>query len=100
MLKENPFSLCTPYNRKINLPKATDVQRIYHYTNNAHITSTQKERTLASKSESTVEKTIKESGIKFMPPPLRTGHIRCRYHGSDLLVEHFNGAAPLNKHLI
>lgn len=98
MLTNNPLSLCTPYNRKTILPRKSDVERIYHHTNNAHITATIKEKQLSSKNDSAVEKTIKESGIKFRSAPHKTGHVRCRFDGSHLSIDHYNGAGPLSAH--
>jgi beta-lactamase superfamily II metal-dependent hydrolase len=98
MLQENPLSLCTPYNRKIILPRKSDVARICEKTTNAHITATIKEKELSSTKDSAVEKTIKESGIKFRPAQRKTGHVRCRFDGSKLLVDHFNGAGLLSAH--
>lgn len=99
LLNANPLAVCTPYNKKIILPQKTDVDRIQKYTENAHITSKLRARGLSSKNDSTVQKTIKESGIKFKSPPLVTGHVRCRWNGTDLLVDHFNGAGYLKEHL-
>ncbi len=99
LLDKNALSLCTPFNGKVVLPRKSDVERIYNYTDNAHISSTIKERELSSKADTTVQKTIRESGIKMRPAPLETGHIRCRWRDSTLDVEHFNGANLLSKHL-
>ena len=100
MLEKNALSLCTPYNRKVTLPKSEDVERIYRFTDRAHISSTIRDKNLSSKRDSMVVKTIRESGIIIKSAPLKTGFIKCRWKNEIINIEHYNGANELKRHLL
>lgn len=100
MLEKNALSLCTPYNRKVTLPKSEDVERIYRFTDRAHISSTIRDKNLSSKRDSMVVKTIRESGIIIKSAPLKTGFIKCRWKNEIINIVHYNGANELKRHLL
>lgn len=78
MLEDQAYAVVTPFSRVRGegLPKESDVTRICSLTRNAFITSDNVARQI--KREWTIEKTIREAGIKIFQtePPL--GHVRLR----------------------
>jgi len=102
MLEDDPLSLCTPFNHGTSLPKGSDVERICSRTSQAYITSSKKVKSSLLKSKDRqVEKLLKNSGIKFLSPPLETGLVRTRFFlnavPSQFPVELFSGACRLDE---
>lgn len=80
MLTPNPFAVLTPWRRgRSALPTRRDVQRILACTKNAYATTkTDSLRTGSVRRGQTVERTIRESGIRLRRLPMSPGWLRLR----------------------
>ena len=80
MLTPNPFAVLTPWRRgRGALPTRRDVQRILACTKNAYATTkTDSLRTGSARRGQTVERTIRESGIRLRHLPMSPGWLRLR----------------------
>lgn len=96
MLIPNPVALLTPYNRGTKLPRPSDINRIYQYTNKAFTTQTLSKPPKINR-PSLIDKTIKELGLTLEPINKSSGHIRARIASetSDWEIELYNGASTL-----
>ncbi len=99
LLVNDPYAVCTPYNKGTTLPTTEDVKRVCTYTPNAYITSTRKINNTLIKKENAVQRTINESGIKFHQRDYLPGMVRLRKKvGTPICqstLETFDGASKL-----
>ena len=83
MLNLEPFAVLTPWRKggKI-LPRPEDVRRIQSFTPNAYVTarlgSSWSAKSKASRRHSMVDKTVRESGVKFRQVSMSLGGVRLR----------------------
>ena len=98
LLIKNPITCITPFRRgNKKLPKNTDIERIYRFTDKAYSTSDGKLRK-ALKRTAPVMKTIKETVKMIRPVFTSTGQIRFRIKPKEEAfprVELLNGAMEL-----
>lgn len=97
MLEDQVYAVLTPFNRVRGdgLPKQADVDRICSLTSNAFITSDNRTRQI--RREWTIEKTIREAGIKICQtePPLGHVRLRSKMNTGTWHVELFGNASSL-----
>ncbi len=100
MLTEEPYAVCSPFNRGKTLPSPDDVRRICEYTPHAFVTSTKKMNKSHVKKNSAIKKSIAESGIKFHDREYLPGMVRLRKKtgvtSSECSCEKFYGADHLS----
>jgi beta-lactamase superfamily II metal-dependent hydrolase len=103
MLVKNPYAICSPFNHGKTLPSPDDVRRICGYTPNGYITATNRISKSYVHKDSTVKKTIAESGIKFHERVYLPGMVRFRKKtavaNSECSLEYFQGAEHLSNFL-
>ena len=78
LIEKNPFCVVTPWRRGTTLPKLQDVERLLGHTNRGFSTSNCKRKATPSRPYS-VQKQVRDSGVKLRPIGLKMGHVRIRY---------------------
>ncbi len=101
MLVGNPYAVLTPFSMgNVSLPKASDVERISNYSDNAYITSLPQHKKSTTARPNTVNKSIKEiaGSLRFKNPPI--GQVRMRLKTGDevhnWMVDMFGEASSLS----
>lgn len=91
MLANDVTVALTPWNRGSKLPTEADVKRILARTQDAYGAAKPKP-IRRSKRINAVEKSLRESGIKFLPSDIAQGHVRFRKAGDGPWVVAVSGA--------
>lgn len=100
ILIPDPHAVLTPWHRgRGSLPSQSDVQRILSYTTNAYATARiDRSGSARTGRDRTVERTIRESGVKLRPVGASSGALRLRRplgSGKPWAVEKFGSACRL-----
>jgi len=82
MLDSKPIATLTPWNRGYKLPSRDDVERIHAFTPTAFATSKLRRREVRPQNN-TVQKTLREMGVKLFEPEPEIGMVQATNSGSD-----------------
>lgn len=95
MLVSKPVALISPYNKRVKLPRDSDLRRLLDLTEKTYVTN-EPDPKRSPRRQNTVEKQIRETVINITSSEAQTGHIRVRFdpnnETADCSVELMSGA--------